>query len=268
MSQSILDRDTDTGHPSDSGNGMTTEDVAAATASDAPTTARQLRSADLQAFEEFNYRPVPIMAPVTLFLGVSSSIALFGLTGIFVALAGCVCGVICLRQIQKAKGDLGGWWLGVTGLTLSAILLLGGSTLQAYSYATEVPEGYERVNFSDQIAKKGFVFQDGKTGIHPDVQALEGKQIFLKGYMYPTRESEGLTSFLLVKDNQQCCFGGQPQVTDMIMVQLPTSQAADYTQSLVSVAGTFRISPSEGPANLTPIYLLDGTHFSRARNSF
>lgn len=221
-----------------------------------------------EPFEEFDYRPVPVMAPVTLFLGISSVIALFGLLGTCLALAGCICGVVCLRQISRARGDLGGWWLGVAGLTLSVVFFASGTTIQAYTYATEVPEGYQRVNFTSDIAKKGFVFQDGRTDFHPDVKQLEGQQIFLKGYMYPTRQSTDLTTFLLVKDNQQCCFGGQPEVTDMILVQLPARIAADYTASLVSVAGTFRIKPTEGPANLTPVYLLEGTHFTRARNSF
>ena len=57
------------------------------------------------------------------------------------------------------------------------------------------------------------------------MKALDGQRIFIKGYMYPTKELEGLNSFLLVKDTGQCCFGGNPAITDMIMVTMERMRA-------------------------------------------
>ncbi len=217
---------------------------------------------------EFDYRPVAVLAPVSLFLGLASSLILFGLIGAAVCILGIVTGSICLWQIRRSCGELGGRTLGRIGLGLSVLFLVSGSALHAYTFATEVPEGYQRVSFNNDIAKKGFVVQNGVAGLHPDVQQLEEKKVFLKGYMYPTGEEEGITAFILCKDNLECCFGGQPKLTDMILVELQDGQTIDYTQSLVAVAGVFRTNPASGVAGQNPVYQIDGVQAGRAKTSF
>lgn len=217
---------------------------------------------------EFDYRPVAVLAPVSLFLGLASSLILFGLIGAVICILGIVVGSICLWQIRRSFGELGGRTLGRIGLSLSVLFLVSGSALHAYSFATEVPEGYERLSFNNDIAKKGFVVQNGATGLHPDVQQLAEKKVFVKGYMYPTGEEEGLTAFILCKDNQQCCFGGQPKLTDMILVEMQDGATVDYTQSLVSVAGVFRTNTGGGAAGQNPVYQIDGVQAGRAKTSF
>jgi hypothetical protein len=186
-----------------------------------------------------------------------------------IGLLGVVLGAVCLRQIRKADGGLSGKPLALVGFLLSLAFFVSGSTLHAYTIATEVPEGYRRVNFAYDISKKGFVTKDGQQNFHPDVQALNNEKIFVKGYMYPTGQTEGLTDFLLVKDNQQCCFGGQPALTDMIYVQMEEGKMARYSTGLVAVAGVFHTQSSvKGPADLTPVYALDAVYCARAKSGF
>jgi hypothetical protein len=152
---------------------------------------------------------------------------------------------------------------------LSVGFFASGTAVHAYNYATEVPEGYRRVNFTHDISKKGFpVGMDGAATIHPDVQQLDGQPIFLKGFMYPEQQTEGLAQFVLVKDNQQCCFGGQPNPADMILIEMEPGKTVDYYPSLVSVAGTFHAQAPGKAAGLTTVYRIEGTHFSRAKTSF
>ena len=49
---------------------------------------------------------------------------------------------------------------------------------------------------------------------------LDGKKVFIKGYMYPSSQMTGIREFVLCRDNGTCCFGGQPRLTDMIRVKL------------------------------------------------
>ncbi|MEK6235181.1 MAG: hypothetical protein N2C14_10735, partial [Planctomycetales bacterium] len=42
-------------------------------------------------------------------------------------------------------------------------------------------------------------------------------------------------------DNGDCCFGGQPKLTDMIQVTLKDSQTLDYSPHMVKVSGTFQL---------------------------
>jgi len=217
---------------------------------------------------EFNYRPVPVVAPVTLFLGVFSVISLFTLVGVGISLLGVVLGVLCLLKIRQSNGELGGKLPGTVGLVLSVLFLISGSSLHAYTFATEVPEGYRRIHFGPDISQKGFVRTNGVGDVHPDLKSLTGKKIFIKGYMYPEKNTTHLSNFVLVKDNQQCCFGGQPKLTDMILVEMEDGKTANYRPGLVSVAGVFHVQPGQGTAGLQPVFQIEDARCERSKTSF
>lgn len=222
-------------------------------------------------FDEFSYKPVPAIAPVALLLGICSASALLSVMGIAFAIFGAFLGTVGFWKIRSSRGEMGGAKLSVTGAVLSLIFLVSGVSYHSYLYATEVPEGFRRVNFNRDISRKGFA--PGANGVpepNPDVMALNGKEVFLKGYMYPTRQTTGIQSFVLVKDTGECCFGGQPQMTDMIEVDLGQGMAVDHhEQILVAVAGVFRVNPAGGQSDLSPIYRLEASHFhAPARTSY
>ena len=58
---------------------------------------------------------------------------------------------------------------------------------------------------------------------------LDGKQIFVKGYVHPGVSSVSkLKKFVLVPDMGTCCFGGDPAPTDMIEVTLEDPLTVDF----------------------------------------
>lgn len=217
---------------------------------------------------EFNYKPVPPMAPVSLVLGLLSSIALLSQIGIYVGALAIVVSFVSWTRIRKSMGELGGKTLAMTGLFLSVVFVTSGISRHTYAYATEVPDGYERKNFYHDFSKKGFVTVKGLSDYHEDVKALDGKKIFLKGYMYPTRETENLNSFVFVKDSDKCCFGGEPALTDMIVVNMKEGQTVDFHDGMVAVSGTFRLKDIRDGGNLKPVYELEGEVFSHSRTLF
>lgn len=219
-------------------------------------------------FDDFGYKPIPPLAPVSVLLGVCSLSGLLTPLGLIFAVFGTAFGAIARRQIQRAEGDLGGRKLANLGLVLSAGLLVTGASLHAYWYQTEVPDGYQRISFGADISKKGFIIEEGRGRVHPDVAALEGKPLFVKGYMYPEGQIDGITTFILCRDNGQCCFGGQPKLTDMIKVKLTNGVTAKYDPNLVAVAGVFRLRHSEPVGSLDPVFELEATHFSLAKTSY
>lgn len=219
-------------------------------------------------FDEFAYKPIPPLAPVSALLGVCALSGLLSPLGLVFAVIGLALGFIGLRQIQRAEGDLGGRKLATLGVTMSAGLLVGGTGLHVYWYQTEVPDGYQRISFGADISKKGFVVEDGEGQAHPDIAALDGKPLFLKGYMYPEQRLDGISSFILCRDNGQCCFGGQPKLTDMIKVKMTEGQTARYSDHMVSVAGVFRLRDLRKAGNLEPAFELDATHFGPAKTSY
>jgi len=211
---------------------------------------------------EFECPPVPPLAPITLFLGVCAIASLIGIPGLAIGVAGALTGMISLRQISRAEGELGGRMLAKIGFLLSLLFLVSGSALHAYTYVTELPEGHERVAFrwlsSQPIAKS----KEGELQFSPEVAALDGKPIFIKGYMYPTQTRVNLHEFVLVKDNKDCCFGGNPNLTDMIVVKLKDGMRVNHKDAvLVSVAGTFHARGLVQSGVLAGVYTIEGTHF-------
>jgi hypothetical protein len=214
---------------------------------------------------ELQYRPVPVSAVVGCVLGVLSAIALLGITGAVVAVLGILVSGYSLVRILVSRGDLGGKMTATAGLGLSVLFLGSGAAYQTYLYKTELPPGFQRVSFADDISQKGFVNADGQMAIHPDVAALIGKQIFLKGFMFPENNPQGLTAFLLVKDSGTCCFGGQPKLFDMIGVQMEPGKTVDYYSGKVSVAGELELNSEYSGRERDPIYLMKGHIVSKSK---
>ena len=231
-----------------------------------PPARRSLPNA--QEFEQFDYRPMPILAPIAGVMAVCSLIAYLGLFGIGLAVVGTFVSLLALLVIKRSDGGLSGKWLAVVGLLMCTTNALGGIGLEVYQYQHEVPDGYERVNFTEDISKRGFETRDNQQKIPDAVEALVGKQIFLKGFMYPTGQTEGLPSFLLLKDSGQCCFGGKPALQDMIGVEMAPGNEVDYYAGRVAIAGTFRINENFQGGSLEPVYILEGEVFSKAKTSF
>lgn len=233
--------------------------------SPASTTGAPLSTRIADGGEAFDYRPIPLLSPIGLIFGFVGLSAFLGFVGIPIAFVGTVLAVLACLKYRGNRGVYGGAWMAATALLLSVPAFVGGSSLFAYRLATEVPEGYRRISFSKDIAKKEFVFENSRLAVHPDVRALDGEKVFVKGYMYPTGVMQGLTSFILVKDNQQCCFGGNPAVSDMIQVKMKDGVTADFVAGRVSVSGIFHTLDPQVGGELSPVYTLDGDGFEISR---
>lgn len=222
----------------------------------------------------FDYRPMPALAPVAAFFGVSSLLALLHEAGLPVALTGLFLSAWCLLKIRGSEGELSGQWLAAVGLVLSLGSFAGGATLHTYSYATEVPEGHTRLNFTEDIARKGLVIERGTISAPPEVAALDETKVFLKGYMFPMRQTEGLHTFVFCRDSGDCCFGGSPKTEDMINVRMAEGMTTDFYVGMVSVAGTFRLRRDQTGDLATvseigqPIYEMTATLVEPSRSSF
>ncbi|TWT98986.1 DUF3299 domain-containing protein [Neorhodopirellula pilleata] len=201
-------------------------------------------SADLQlsaASEaiDFPYRAISRGAIVSIVFFV---LALPGLLPTFapllvLALPGVIFAAFGLRAIKRYPAEFSGKNLALSGLIGCAGLFIGGFAQHTYTYLTEVPDGYERVQF--------FKLQAPDNG--PDVPtetalAIDGDQVFLKGYIHPSSGSGMLRQFILVPDLGTCCFGGQPKSSDMIEVSLPAGNSVRAGMTKRKLAGTFKVN--------------------------
>ena len=170
--------------------------------------------------DDFDYVPVSPWAPTALCLGLLSLTGFMGLFGLYIAGFGVFVGIAALSRIRASDGAVKGGMFAAVGLALSACSLVLGSVKMAHAYSTEVPEGYQRVNFPREIADRQFVYIGGRRKIPPEVSPLLEKKVYLKGFMWATQSTDGLPRFILLKDNGECCFGGKPKSHDFITVTL------------------------------------------------
>jgi hypothetical protein len=213
--------------------------------------------------KDFDYKPVPAYAPVAGIIGIISATALYAEIMVLMALAGLFVGGFALCRIRNANGTLGGKTWARVGLISSAFFFVTGVATHAYAYATEVPEGHIRVNFSRDISAKQFVYVNGVRELHADVAPLDGQKVFIKGFMWNTQKQTGLEDFVFLKDNGACCFGGAPKPYDMMIVKMQNGKTVDKIDGLVSVAGTLKCYPQSSSA----VYILEATYVARARTS-
>ena len=52
------------------------------------------------------------------------------------------------------------------------------------------------------------------------IDALDGQQIRIRGFILPTPQKRGIKQFVLVRDNQECCFGPGAALFDCILVEM------------------------------------------------
>ncbi len=91
------------------------------------------------------------------------------------------------------------------------------------------------------------------------VTTLAGERIRIRGYILPSFQQRGLTQFVLVRDNQECCFGPGAALHDCIVVRMQQGRTASFSIRPVAVAGTFRIDELRGPDGMhLAIYAMDG----------
>ena len=217
--------------------------------------------AAVDPLDEFAYRPVPAMAPISLFLAFCSLAGFVAVPCLAIGIVGLITGGLAIWQIRRSNGELSGKLIAVLGIFFSFAISSSATGYHIYDYVTELPEGYTRVSFSE-MSKQTPVLSDGILKPAPEVAALDGKPIYIKGFMYPTKQLTGLSEFVLVKDTGQCCFGGNPKLTDMVVVRFSDGMTVNHReQQLVGVGGIFRAGTRAESGVLTAIYVIEGTHF-------
>jgi hypothetical protein len=223
------------------------------------------------ADEAIHYRALHTGAPLGLVLGLSSVFMVvtagssleycllttpIPLLGIFVSLRS-------LAKIRSASDQYTGSMVAWAGLVLSLFFLMFGLGYGGYVYATEVPEGYARISFN--AMRPDTIQESNGVVVPPEIADLDGKRVFIKGYIRPDSitVSKGIDRFLLVRDNNQCCFGDLSTIKyfDQIDVAMIGSKTVDYSPGLFRMGGILKVMPENaagGPG--APVFALQADY--------
>ncbi len=94
----------------------------------------------------------------------------------------------------------------------------------------------------------------------PAIEKLTNSKVRIRGYILPSFQQSGLTQFVLVRDNMQCCFGPGAALFDCIVVKMNEGKSTDFTTRPVAVEGVFSIEELHGPdEKCLAIYHLDAS---------
>ncbi len=189
--------------------------------------------------QNFQYRSVCKSAVASVVFGILGLTSfLFPLFVLLPAL-GVGFGIAALSNFRRYPDELVGKLAAKIGLAISLVCLVSSIGMHAYIYATEVPDGYQRISYA-------MLRDNPKTQLPFAEQAreLDGKKVFLKGYTRPSTKKRGLKNFILVGDFGECCFGGSPKISEVVAIDIKIDKTVNYSYALRRIGGVFRLNPN------------------------
>jgi hypothetical protein len=196
---------------------------------------------DVDSTEEYaSYRSLSPAAVVSCALGVGSFLAFFDWWLVAVPVAGIALGFFAMRRIAARSDELTGRLPAAIGMALAIIGLVGGQARLWYIRITELPPGHVRMSYADlQPPERSYV------DVPDSAYEFDGKRVLVKGYVLAGNRKDGIRTFILVRDKGDCCFGGNPKITDRILVQLKPGLVFSYTDRLQKLAGLFHVEQGQ-----------------------
>jgi len=189
------------------------------------------------------YRSLSTSAVVSLVFGLLSWLSALHWAWGILPLLGTVAALWAWRRISRTPEELSGLALAKTGLGLSLGLWAAGSLTYYFFVRSDVPCGYEQITFEQLQPDPD---QPGQS-IAPLAVDLEekGTKVFIRGYMYPGRQTTGIKRFVLVPMLAHCSFCmTRLKSTEMIRVELTGDLTARYEPTMVGVGGLLEVDPA------------------------
>ena len=90
------------------------------------------------------------------------------------------------------------------------------------------------------------------------IQALNGKEVSVRGYMLPMNFHRGLaTDFLILRNQSMCCYGIPPKINEWVSVRMIGKGVKPIMDEPVTVCGIFQVGDVRERGELVGIYRLE-----------
>ena len=95
--------------------------------------------------------------------------------------------------------------------------------------------------------EKGAEFQ--REMLSPQIEDLDGKRVVLRGFILAASvfTQRGIKQFVLIRDNQECCFGPGAYIYHNVQVDMEDGKTANFTIRPVTAEGVMSIRPWYAP---------------------
>jgi hypothetical protein len=175
-----------------------------------------------EAAEPEGYRSLSGVAVAALAVAALGPVAFVDWWLAAVPAVGLVLAGVALRDLAARPDVLTGRGLALAAAGLSAACLSGGLAYRTVVYRAELPPGHVRLGYALLQPAQG----DPPLAVPETARAVNGRD---------------------VRDQGDCCFGGNPKITDRVLVQLADAGGVEFTPRIVKVAGRFRVEPAGAP---------------------
>jgi hypothetical protein len=85
---------------------------------------------------------------------------------------------------------------------------------------------------------KGRLFK--RSMLTEKIEKLDGRNLRVRGFILPP-PTRTLSSFVLTRDNKECCFGPGAALYDAVIIEMEPGLTTEYTTRPVTVEGRFSI---------------------------
>jgi hypothetical protein len=187
------------------------------------------------------YRAVCHTAAASLALGVLSLVAFLSWYLAVVPVAAMVLGWRALRRIQRTPEELTGEGLAWGGIGLAALFWMLGCAWLLFARSSEVPYGYVRLSMEDLQPDPNIPVEE----VPAAVLKLDGKKVYIKGYMQPTQPPSGVRRFLLSPTDEKCSYCPSPTRMQQIQIRLVPGMTTDFATRVIGVGGEFHVKEND-----------------------
>ena len=95
--------------------------------------------------------------------------------------------------------------------------------------------------------------------IPDDIKSLDGKAVFIRGFLVPLNYLNGFTTnCLLLKSRSMCCYGVRPRINDWVVVRLTGKGIEAIMDPPVTIFGKLHVGQYREHGLLRSIYRMDG----------
>lgn len=117
--------------------------------------------------------------------------------------------------------------------------------------ARQLPRRRGEITFDDL---KFDIEKDGKFEremLTEEIEKLHDQTVRLRGFILPASvmQLRNIKKFVLVRDNQECCFGPGAALYDAVIVQMVGDATVEFTTRPVAVKGKFKIKEFKYPGD-------------------
>jgi hypothetical protein len=118
----------------------------------------------------------------------------------------------------------------------------GASQKEPQPAASSPPTGrVKNISFDDIKFEMDKEARFERSMLTPAIEQLNGVKIRIRGYILPSFKQEGITNFILVRDNMECCFGPGAALYDCVIVEMTPGNSIEYTVRPIAVEGVFTV---------------------------